>query len=104
MKRTALVSVIIMFALVAFAACQHAGASRSAGDIVDDTTINTQVKTKLLADEFMQGVAINVDTYQGIVTLRGNVDTQDQVRRATEVAQSVKGVKRVENKLTAKGR
>ena len=103
MRRTAFVSVIIMFAFVAFAGCQSMGASRSTGDVVDDTTINGEVKAKLLGDEFLKGIAVNVDTYQGVVTLRGNVDTQDQIRRATEVARSVRGVTRVENKLTVKG-
>ena len=103
MRRTALISVIIMFALVAFVGCQSMGASRSTGDVVDDTTINGEVKAKLLKDEGFKGIAINVDTYQGIVTMRGNVDTQDQIRRATEIAKSVNGVRRVENKLTVKG-
>jgi hyperosmotically inducible protein len=104
MRRTALISVIIMFALVAFVGCQSMGASRSTGDVVDDTTINGEVKAKLLGDDVMKGIAVNVDTYQGIVTLRGNVDTQDQIRRATEIAKSVRGVRRVENKLMVKGR
>lgn len=103
MRKTVLISVIIMFTLAAFAACQSVGASRSAGDAVDDASINADVKAKLLKDESTKTIAINVDTYQGIVTLRGNVDTQDQISRATEVARSVKGVKRVENKLTLKG-
>jgi osmotically-inducible protein OsmY len=45
---------MIMFVLVAFAGCQSMGASRSAGDVVDDTTINTEVKAKLLKDEGMK--------------------------------------------------
>ncbi len=103
MRRTAFVSVIIMFALVAFVGCQWMGASRSTGDVVDDTTINGEVKAKLLGDDVLKGIAVNADTYQGVVTLRGNVDTQDQIRRATEIAKSVRGVTRVENKLTVKG-
>lgn len=104
MRKSLLVTAMIMFILVAFTACQHAGASRSAGDVIDDTTINTEVKAKLLKDEFMKGVAVNVDTYQGTVILRGTVDTQDQVTRAAEITRSVKGVKKVDNKLTTKGR
>ncbi|WP_368854327.1 BON domain-containing protein [Gulbenkiania mobilis] len=44
---------------------------------------------------------MNVDTKDGVVTLKGNTDTA-QKTRAEEIAKTVEGVKSVENQLTAK--
>ena len=50
--------------------------TRSVETAIDDATITGSVKSKLLADERTQGFDINVDTKQGIVTLRGGADSQ----------------------------
>ena len=42
---------------------------------------------------------IDVDAYEGVVTLHGTVANQESARKAVTLAQSVKGVKRVESKL-----
>lgn len=78
-----------------------APADRTAGQVMDDAGITAKVKAALLAEKGVNGTDINVDTAQGTVTLSGKVPDQSQVERATQVTQSVDGVKSVANKLTA---
>jgi len=77
-------------------------AGRSAGTVVDDASITTQVKTELLADKLVSGVAISVQTFKGEVVLTGAVDSPEQIQKAEDIARSVKGVTKVKNLLKLK--
>lgn len=63
---------------------------------VDDTWITTKVKSSLLADSDVSGLEINVDTLNGTVTLRGDVESQAQIDTATRIAQGIEGVTNVD--------
>jgi hyperosmotically inducible protein len=57
------------------------------------------VKAKLLANNNTDGLKINVDTNDNVVTLRGTVQS-DEIRDLAEaLAQNTESVKSVENKL-----
>lgn len=101
MRKAVMVSMVMLFAMIAFAACQTP-AGRSAGDVVDDASITTQVKAKLLEDNITKGIAVSVQTFDGTVTLIGAVETQAQIDSASRIARSVKGVKKVDNRLKIK--
>lgn len=77
-------------------------AGRSAGEVIDDAGITTQVKASLLANKALEGISISVKTFSGEVTLTGAVDSPAQVRKAGEIASSVRGVKKVNNLVTVK--
>jgi len=66
---------------------------------MEDASITSQVKTKLLADSEISGLDIDVDTYQGVVSLYGHVETARDAKRAVRIAHGVKGVHRVDSKL-----
>ncbi len=100
MRKSSLL-IIALCVLVALVACQTP-AGRSAGEVVDDGTITTEVKAKLLDDSVTKGLAVSVQTFEGAVTLIGAVDTAAQRARAEELARSVKGVKKVNNLVTLK--
>lgn len=70
-------------------------AADTAGDAVSDAAITTKVKTQLLADDATDGLDIDVDTENGVVTLVGNVKTQAEADRAKQIAQAVEGAKSV---------
>jgi hyperosmotically inducible protein len=78
----------------------RADAERSAGQTVDDAGVTAKVKAALLAESGVDGMKINVDTFNGRVTLKGEVPNQGQIDRATQVAKGVEGVKEVDNRLT----
>jgi hyperosmotically inducible protein len=69
-------------------------------EALTDTGITTAVKTKLLADPASSGLAIHVDTANGIVTLTGTVSTAAEKARAEDLAKNTSGVNSVVNSLT----
>jgi hyperosmotically inducible periplasmic protein len=69
----------------------------------EDAALTARVKTALMADEQVKGLAIDVDTRDATVTLTGTLDHQTQVARAVEVARSVEGVREVVNRLGVRG-
>lgn len=79
--------------------------SRSAGQTVSDAAVTTKVKSALLQAPEVQGTNVNVDTVNGTVTLKGEVETQAQADRAVQIARSTEGVSRVDSQqLTVKGK
>jgi len=77
------------------------GAERSAGQTVDDAGVTAKVKAALIAESGVDGTKINVDTFNGRVTLKGEVPNKGQVDKAAQVARGIEGVKEVDNRLTA---
>lgn len=74
-----------------------------AGKAIDDAWITAKVKTLILKDEGLKGLAVNVETYRGTVQLSGWVKTQEQIGQAEKIALGVVGVKDVRNDLQVKG-
>lgn len=75
---------------------------RSVGTQIDDAKITSKIKIKFLEDKEIKAFSIDVDTVNGVVTLTGIVETEEQRRRAVEIAKSVPGVKAVINNLQIK--
>lgn len=94
-------SVALMFAAGGVMA-QDADHDRTATENMDsdqpmsDTWITTKVKSSLLADSDVAGLDVEVETVNGVVHLRGTVDSQTQVDRATEIARDIEGVTNVD--------
>ncbi|SFU49913.1 BON domain-containing protein [Nitrosospira multiformis] len=73
------------------------------GTEIDDTAITTKVKTALLADDYVKGLDIKVETRKGEVQLSGYVDSQEQIDKAVAIAKGIEGVKNVDNEMMVKG-
>ena len=78
-------------------------ADRSTGVAIDDSMVTAKIKSALIADSRTKAYQINVDTREGVVQLGGFVDSAAAKAAATEVAQSISGVKTVQNRLEVKG-
>ncbi len=78
---------------------EHVKAERTAAQATTDAAITASVKTRLLGDERTQGFDINVDTYNGLVTIEGGTDSMADKMAAAEIVGEVEDVVRVENKL-----
>lgn len=100
--RNLMVCVAVLFTVMVVVSACETPAGRSAGQVVDDATITSQVKAKLLADSVTKGIAVSVETFEGQVTLTGAVDAENQRERAVQIARSVKGVKKVNNLIDLK--
>jgi len=75
---------------------------RSADQIAKDAAITGEVKSRLIAEPGIRSLQINVDTYEGIVLLRGEVKNQAQGATVERIARSVSGVKSVTTELKIK--
>jgi osmotically-inducible protein OsmY len=75
------------------------GPGRDAGDRLSDTEITTKIKAKITGDGDLSPFNINVDTKDGVVTLRGTVKSMESKQEAERIARETSGVKKVDNML-----
>ncbi len=76
----------------------------TAGTVVDDSMITSQVKAKLVDDSTTKAYQINVEAQNGVVQLAGFVDSNEAKARAGELARTVSGVTTVRNDLEIRQR
>lgn len=69
---------------------------------ISDEDINMAIFTKILSDEAVSSHLLNINTEDGIVTLSGSVDHILARDRAISIAQSIKGVRSVIDKMEVK--
>ena len=84
----------------ALLAVSTAQADKTAGDVVDDNTVNASVKAALIENKTTKANNINVETYKGVVQLSGFVETAAEKQEAGRVAAGVDGVKSVSNNIS----
>ena len=85
--------------VTALAGCAGTAKQESTGEYVDDAVITTTVKAVILNEKFMNGVAVNVETFKGTVQLSGFVKTAADRDKAVILARSVKGVTQVKDDI-----
>lgn len=73
--------------------------SRSYGDVIDDATITTAVKSKLLWSKHTEGMDTKVVTHNGKVQLSGTVASNQAKQQAEKLAKNTDGVRAVDNQL-----
>lgn len=73
-----------------------------AADEVPDWTTTLKVKIELLTKLGVDALRIDVDTLDGQVSLAGAVAKRETAELAEDVAKSVEGVQKVDNRLTVK--
>jgi hyperosmotically inducible periplasmic protein len=88
---------------VGTAADKTSDAVGTVGDKVSDTSVTTRVKADLSGEKLLQDTAIDVDTTDHVVTLRGTVASNVAKERAAEIARSTDGVTRVINQIVVRG-
>jgi len=70
------------------------------GEKIDDASITAQVKMTLLYHRSTSAISTNVETNQGVVTLRGKAKNASEIALATKLANDVNGVNSVKNRMT----
>lgn len=74
----------------------------TAGTVVNDGWITTKLKTSFVDETVLEDSDIDVDTDNGIVTLKGHVASAAAKDRAETIAKNTDGVKQVKNELKVK--
>ncbi len=112
MTRKPLITSLLLAASLALAGCTtvtsvtHQGTidenygKRTVGTQVEDQNIETKVSHNLRRTDARLGDArINVDSYNGIVLLTGQVPSQELKEKATGIAREVRNVRDVHNEI-----
>jgi hyperosmotically inducible periplasmic protein len=72
---------------------------RPAAVIASDARITTAVRSRLIGDKYVDGFQVSVSTYEGEVTLGGEVSSSLPREHAERLAAGVEGVKSVRNEI-----
>lgn len=72
---------------------------RTAGEKIDDASITAQVKMTLLYHRSTSALNTKVETKRGVVTLYGKAGSTSEFNLASKLANDVKGVKSVNNRM-----
>jgi hyperosmotically inducible periplasmic protein len=100
MKHAKLIALAILTgATLASTGCAVMRGQTDAKTYVDDRTITTAVKAKLIEDKRTGGLSINVDTLNGEVSLSGFAKSADERAAAEQIARNTGGVRAVRNNL-----
>jgi osmotically-inducible protein OsmY len=67
---------------------------------VSDDALHDMVMRKLADDADVKGGGLNIDVKDGVVTLRGKLETEKQIQKAEKLAKKVNGVKKVVNEIS----
>lgn len=81
------------------AAAEVRDVASRAGDQLADSWLTTKIQAQYFADEDVKARYINVSTRDGMVTLKGRVDSDAARQEALQIARNTDGVKEVHDQL-----
>jgi osmotically-inducible protein OsmY len=77
------------------------GGREDAGERLNDPALAAKVQSEIFRDADAPKGDVSVNVEDGVVNLRGQVDSPDEIRRLEQAAREVDGVRDVENLLHA---
>jgi osmotically-inducible protein OsmY len=100
--RTTVAAMTAAAALFVLPGCAVTRGQSSVGEYIDDATITTRVKAKMVENKQVDAAAISVETLNGTVMLSGFAKNSTERATAEDIARSIKGVKSVRNEITVR--
>jgi hyperosmotically inducible protein len=100
--RIAITAAAMALAVLTTAGCAVSRGQETTGAFMDDTTITSQVKSRMLADPNVAGTSISVETLNGTVMLSGFAKNNLEKDTAERIARDVNGVKSVKNQIVVR--
>jgi len=97
--RNTLAAVVAAVALLSATGCAVTRGQETVGAYIDDATITTQIKSRMLNDKDVSGTSISVETLNGTVILSGFAKSSMERSTAEMIARDVNGVKAVRNEI-----
>ena len=92
-------SALLAAAALAMTGCAVTRGQETVGAYIDDTTITTQIKARMVDDKSVDAASISVETLKGTVQLSGFAKSAEEKERAEAIARRVNGVKAVQNSI-----
>lgn len=83
---------VLLFTINAFAALSSNTNSDVRSEATTDQVITQTVQQEIAADEIVKNLSVTVSTKDGVVKLKGHVNTDNEVDKLIEIASSVNGV------------
>lgn len=102
MIRSTVAAMTAVAALLALPGCAVTRGQSTVGEYIDDATITTQVKSRMVENKQVDAAAISVETLDGVVMLSGFAKNASERATAAEIARGVKGVKAVRNEIAVR--
>ncbi|WP_428422583.1 BON domain-containing protein [Methylibium sp.] len=100
--RTLIIAAATVTTLAVTSGCAVQRGQSTVGQYIDDATITTSVKTKLIEDKTVDASAISVETLNGTVQLAGFAKSATEKAQAEVLARRASGVKDVKNSIVVK--
>lgn len=118
MKKPRVFAATAVLALISTAACnrtetsrdteraaeQMKGAAAQAGEKLADSWLTTKIQAQFFADDDIKSRYITVKSRDGVVMLKGFVESDDARRQVLEITRNTDGVKQVDDKQLLVGR
>ena len=98
MKLHTLIAPLVLLVLVT-SGCAVSRGQQTTGAYIDDASITTQVKSRMLSNPDVAGTSISVETLNGTVLLSGFAKSALEKSTAERIARDVNGVKSVRNEI-----
>ncbi len=98
--KSTLIAIASATALLTLPGCAVMRDQSTVGAYIDDSTITTQVKARMIENKQVDAAAISVETLNGTVLLSGFAKNGTEKSMAQKIAQGVNGVKSVRNEIT----
>ncbi|MET0280265.1 MAG: BON domain-containing protein [Steroidobacteraceae bacterium] len=102
MKNKILAATLASLVVSGFAVGPTAMAAETVGGKIDDASLVARIKADLLRSPQVDGLDVNVDAKNGVITLSGTAATDAERVRAEQIAKTATGVKGVDNKIVVK--
>ena len=90
------------FSLLTVSGCAVSRGQETTGAYIDDATITSQVKSRMLDNPNVAGTSISVETLNGTVMLSGFAKNTTEKDTAERIARDVNGVKSVKNQIVVR--
>jgi osmotically-inducible protein OsmY len=100
--RNTLAAVVGASAIALTAGCAVTRGQESVGAYVDDSSITSSIKARMVEDKSVDAAAITVETLNGNVQLSGFAKDRLEKQTAESIAMKVKGVKSVQNNIAVR--
>ena len=100
--RNKFAAIFLAILVASILGCASTATQEGTGEYIDNTIITAKVKAALLNEPNLKSLEINVETFKGVVQSSGFVNSQDDIDKAVEVTQKIKGVKSVKNDMQLK--
>jgi len=97
--RSTFTAATMVMAVLITAGCAVSRDQQTTGAYIDDATITSQVKSRMLDNPNVAGTSISVETLNGTVMLSGFAKNNTEKTTAETIARDVNGVKSVKNQV-----